>query len=449
MKAKLCVRSTFQLHRSADPSYSQVSCGHTNETINLSKKITDQGIETRMSAFSEFVRYSISHAPWALISSLSAGVSNYIILILLAKWYGLSASGEFRLLLSIFGMLNLFTLMDTGKVAVKYLVQGQNGIIKPLTKQRLFWSLGGVISGLFVTFIYYKSDNDFWIPMVVMTLCVPFIRPTDLFFQINESKRKFKINAIYSLIKFGTIIILALFIILLNLPFIWFPCGFFVLSAIFHVSFLFRHQETFENDNKDSKIYKKESVQLSASGIFPLILEQADKFLISYFFGLEALGLYVIGVSTGRLLLHFIKPTLSIYLPFLVEHKISTKILLYSFSILSFLGFISAIAIVYYYKIVLGPEYIEAQVISLIIISGIGVYFLGVIVYYSSVYHKDGSVKTPALTNIITTFLIITYLLISVTLGGNYALMLCAASYPLREFLNLIVIKLIETRAVL
>jgi O-antigen/teichoic acid export membrane protein len=209
---------------------------------------------------------------------------------------------------------------------------------------------------------------------------------------------------------------------------------------------LIRHSESFEEDNKDTRKYQRESVQLSASGIFPLILEQADKFLISYFFGLETLGLYVIGVSTGRILLHFIKPTLTIYFPYLVQYRLSLKLMIFGFLAFSSIGAISLIFIKYYYHFVLGDEYADAQILSMIIISGIGIYFLGVISYFSAVFHKDGTVKTPAITNIITTSIIAIYMFVSVIAGGEYALMLCAASYPLREFLNLIVIKVIEWR---
>src|SRR5687767_5355848 len=93
------------------------------------------------------LRYTLVNAPWALISSLSFGVSNYFIILVLAFHYGLAVAGEFRLFLSLVEILGIFSLLDTGKITVKNLVLGKRGIVRPLIMHRAKWSLLGVAIG--------------------------------------------------------------------------------------------------------------------------------------------------------------------------------------------------------------------------------------------------------------------------------------------------------------
>jgi len=345
-------------------------------------------------------------------------------------------------------LMSLFTLMDSGKVAIKYLVQGEHGVIRPLLRQRVVWGLAGLILGVGSATAFYSQANDIWLPVLVGALCVPIAQPTTLFAQINQARVRFRLNAYYNLIKFVTIVLAALLLGYFRADPIWFFCLYFILLSTFHTTFFLFQREAFEPDNTNSRQYRRESLQLSASGVFPILLEQADKFLVTYFFGLEVLGLYVIGVSTGRLLLHFVKPVLTIYFPILVKQRLSWPVLVVSFIALTVAGLlIAGLTIQFYFAQILGPEYTDAAPLAMVIVSGLGVYFIGVIVYYSAVYHEEGTARIPAITNIVTSTLIICYMLASLKFGGNYALILCAASYPLREFVNMIVINILTARS--
>ena len=220
--------------------------------------------------------------------------------------------------------------------------------------------------------------------------------------------------------------------------------AYFIFHAAFNLVYLTQHEEFSKPENDNAPLYRRESLQLSGSGAFTVLLDNADKFLVSYFFGLEALGLYVIGISTGRLFLHFIKPTLTIYYPVLVKHRFSPSLLVGGFLGLSAIGAVTAFLARYYFEHVLGAEYLDAYPLAVIVLLGLGVYFVGVIYYYSAIYYKDSTARIPAISNVITAIVVTIYMAIVLKFGGDYALMLCAASYPLRELVTIIVISILD-----
>lgn len=397
-----------------------------------------------VASYVKIVRYIAFNAPWTLVSTLSAGLSTYVITIMLSKHFGLAAAGQFRLLLSIVAMLSLFSLLDTGKIVIRYLVQGAEGVIRPLLLNRFYWSLGGLVAGLATAAVFYFRGNELAPAVMVAALLLPLMHPSSLFSQINQSRKQFRYNATLNVIKFASLTALAVGMTALNADLVSFFIGYFILFTMFNVYYMSRYKEVFEAGSPKASTYVSEAVKLSASGLFPVILQHADKFLISYFFGLEALGLYTIGVSTGRLMLHFVKPILVIYFPTLVNKRFGARLQILSFTVLTAIGLVAAYVMSFYFDQVLGREYLSAYPIAAVIVAGLGIYFVGVTKYYSSVYYKDTSLTIPVVTNLTMTPIIIGYLVLSLAYGGDYALVLCAFSYPLRELVNMSMIVLLD-----
>jgi O-antigen/teichoic acid export membrane protein len=230
-------------------------------------------------------------------------------------------------------------------------------------------------------------------------------------------------------------------------PVIAFIVTYFCSLAVINTSFLMLQRETFEPSGPEAPLYRRESLQLSFAGIFPVILEHADKLLIAYFLGLEKLALYTIGISTGRLIAIVIKPTMTVYFPVLVKERFSLKLLVALFLTLTIAGIAASWPLYYYFAGVLGAEYVDAYPLAAIVIAGLGIYFISVAMYYSSVYHKDAKLSVPTMTSIISTVVTLAYLLLALNFGGRYALILSAASYPLRDLMTLIMTLVLSRRA--
>lgn len=392
------------------------------------------------------VRYTLSHAPWAFVTSVSPGLSTYISVIVIAKYYGLAMGGQFRLLLSTFGILLLFTLFDSGKVLIKYLVQNETGVVRTIYLQKLRWSFVGMAIGFSIAGWYYFKGDHVWVPIFVASLCLPISSPHSLYMQINQAKKQFRLNACYGILKWGSVVLTVFVLAKLQVDIIWLLSVYFIVPALFNLLYLILHRAELRPEDSNAAAYRRESLQLSGSGVFPVLVENADKFLVSYFFGLDVLGLYVIGVSTGRLALQAIKPTLTIYFPVMVKHRFTPALLLRGFVGMTVIGIAVAVVLRYYFQFVLGEEYLAAYPISAVILTGLGVYFVGILMYYSAIYHEDSSMEIPAVSNVITAVFIITYMVTALSLGGDYALLLCAAAYPLHELARVIVISFLVSR---
>jgi O-antigen/teichoic acid export membrane protein len=395
----------------------------------------------------QFILYGFRYAPWAVLASLCAGLSNYLIIILLSQYYGLTTGGEFRLLLSIVGLLSLFTLAEADKVVIRHLVTGKQGVVRPLVISRMQFSLIGTVVGTITAAFFYQKGQDIWLGILTASLLLPLAFPADLYEQIVQSRNNFRMLALYSVIKYTILTSLAFLAGYWSVAFAAFLVLYYAGLTALNIGFLILQPETFEPSSPEAPLYFRESIQLSVAGFFPVVLEHADKFLVAYFLGLEKLALYTIGISTGRMIAIVIKPTMSVYFPVLVKERFSFGLLLTLFLSLTVAGIIASWPLSYYFSHVLGAEYVEAFPLAAIVMAGLGVYFISVAMYYSSIYHKDAELSVPTMTSFFSTLVTLAYLLLSLTFGGQYALILSAASYPLRDLMTLILTLTLSKRA--
>ncbi|NNE23343.1 MAG: oligosaccharide flippase family protein [Rhizobiales bacterium] len=394
----------------------------------------------------DLLSHTVRNAPWALITSLCAGLSTYLILLILSQNYGLETSGQFRLLLSIVALIGLASLAETGKILIKNIVIGVSGLIRPLIANRLKWSLLGMTAGIVIALVMFNKGDELALPVLVASLLMPVSQSTRLFMQINQAKKQFRLNAGYNVLKFGSLVVLALVLAQLKVEPAYIFVSYFLLTAAFHVFYITRQAETFEPPIAEPRPYVTQSIKLSASGLLPAITEHMDKFLVSYFFGLETLGLYTIAVSTGRLILNIVKPVLTIYFGSFVNQILRKDLIVLIFVLLTCVGLALASLVKFYYIYVLPDKYLDGYPVSAVILCGLGCYTIGVVSYYSAVFHRESSITIPTLANVFTFGAMALYWITALIWGGSWTLILFAASYPLRELSNLIFITLLKAR---
>ncbi|WP_026379193.1 lipopolysaccharide biosynthesis protein [Afifella pfennigii] len=393
------------------------------------------------------LRYTLTHAPWTLLASLSAGLSNYIILLILSAHYGLAAAGQFRLLLSLASILSLFCLKESGKVLLRSLITGVEGVARALLVHRLRWALAGSAAGLVLAaFLAARGaarGEDLALPLLALALLLPAIFPPDIYAQINQARRDFRRNAILSVGKYSALTAAVAVVAAMGMALPDVLALYVVALAALQNLFLFLHRGEMEKrpSREVAREACRESLQLSSSAVLPALAGQADKLLISYFLGLEALGLYTIGISTGRLVLNLVRPNLSIYIPVFVKKPVPDLYLGLLFLLMTAVGIVCAALAYGYFHLVLGPDYIDAYPYAAVLLVGLGAFAAGTLAYYSAVYHAETKVAVAVRANLIQAVAIIAYLGGALLWGGEHVLLLFALSYPLRELVKLVAIR--------
>ncbi|WP_026379203.1 lipopolysaccharide biosynthesis protein [Afifella pfennigii] len=390
-----------------------------------------------MGRLKSFAWYTMSNAPWALGTSLAPGLSNYITILIIAWLVDLEAAGRFRIFLSIVGLLSLFSLEDTSKIVIRYVLKGHEEVFRPLLLHRMRWSLIGVVLGLGVSAYLFAKDNPLAPAILVASFWIPIRAPTEMYEQINQARGWFRLNCFLTSFKYTLIALTALFMLSVGFSEIDFFIAGLSLHCIVNMIYLSRYRDLFVRSDDYPKEIFRESNHLSVSGAPNLLLEHADKFLVAYLFDLDTLAVYTIAISTGRLLLNLVKPTLTIYFSRLSRLEPTAMQMSVAFVAMTAVGVAVAVLSKYYFMEVLPGFYETAYPISFVIFAGMGIYSVGVLAQYSSIFFRDGRIEVPVYSNLARFGITGAYMAILAIRPGEWTLLLLAASYPLREAVTL------------
>jgi O-antigen/teichoic acid export membrane protein len=260
-----------------------------------------------------------------LAASTLPGLVNYALIVFLAYSVGNAGAGEYRIFYSIFAITGIVTLLESGKIVVRGVSAGDPSAIAAAIAARIFFVLALapvalVLSGL----AYWMSPGmlasiDGHVVAAIGFGLLHFI--TDSWMARLQAEERFgRVLALAVAKHAGSLAVFAVF---------WFSgagvptaaLAQFAAMTLFNVvAFmalirpLLKGAASLASPRRVlARPEASEALTLSAATALPNALEHLDKFVIGAVFGLEAVGLYTLCVSTGRLLYNGLKPALYIY----------------------------------------------------------------------------------------------------------------------------------------
>lgn len=280
--------------------------------------------------------YFVRNGPLAIFSASLPGLVNYAIIVYLSYAYSLEAAGQYRLLFSYFTLAGLPTLQESTSPYVRAATLGPRSHLLGLLFGQLY---AATLTAIAIVGAYFLtvSMGTAWLPsaMLPIALLTMFYYPFQLFVAHIQARQQFFKLAILTTIKFA--IALGTFFAMLAVTRSVTSATIAQLATM-TVTNLFCYYFVTRGDLEwdpsllnPFKTFRRKEVRegtlLSFGLLLPGALEQVDKIIIGAVFGLEALGIYTLGFSTGRLLYNMLKPSLYVYYRHFVD-KMPPKALL-------------------------------------------------------------------------------------------------------------------------
>lgn len=242
------------------------------------------------------------------IFSMAVG---FLLSIAFARLLPKEVYGQYRYILSFFGILTIASLQGINEAIIQGTANGHEGILKSGFKIKFKWSLLGSLASL-ITAVYFwlQNNNPFAISFFIIAFFLPFFNCGEIYQYYLDGKKRFDKKIIYtSLVQAlaSLAIIIALFltdnIIILILTY------FLSYSLFRFVYFYITIKRDKPNQQDDPKMitYGK---HLSLMGILTILGQYLDKVLLFAFLGPAQLAIYsfaTIPVEYARIPLQSIK----------------------------------------------------------------------------------------------------------------------------------------------
>lgn len=264
--------------------------------------------------------------------------------------------GQYKFILSIFGIIVAFSLTGMGTAVVQSVSRGFDKSFLVATKTHLKWSVVMIAIAFGISAYYFIQENKILgISLIIIAIASPLMQSFSLYGAYLQGKRNFKKEAIYgffytivpALILVVTAFLTDSILIMISIYFIGYS------TATVLIFFLVKR-----------KIPKESSADLSSNGygkhlslmnVLGSISSQVDKILVFHYLGAVQLAIYTISLAAPQQLRHINKLVSTISstrLPNLSISKIK-KVLPRKMIIL----FLIAVVIVIVYMVLAKPFY--------------------------------------------------------------------------------------------
>jgi O-antigen/teichoic acid export membrane protein len=382
----------------------------------------------------------LARGPFAIAASALQGGMNYFIVLFLTFTASLVATGEYRTLFSYYALLQLASMLESNKVFIRAVVAEDRHATTAIIVNRMAFGAAtfAVLALLWLAGI---------VPGVVVAIAAitAIISPFDLYVGLFQARRRFQRLFVVEMVKYGAA--LASFVLLIELgrPIVEAVIVQLLVMGMCHLVYFTRYgAEWF-----DLGLVRRRGLGLlretapgqarlfSIGNMFPASLENIDKLLVGWVFGLHFLGIYTLAYSTGRFLYNTLKPAMYVYYRKFVDAMPPWPLMIRVSLAFTALGAVSAIIFIVLVAHVPALEKFEAgKWATVILFLGYGLGILSAIYSQAFSLNKDSVASDSLRANVLATAASLMVLGAALTMREPLALIFLALQYPIRDGLS-------------
>jgi hypothetical protein len=379
----------------------------------------------------------------AIVASALPGFVNYALLIYLTYRFGLAEAGAYRLTVSLFAVLGTPTLQEASKLFIRAFVGGDRDSMRILAFGRVYAGLLGVALVALAVGADRLAGLSLTNPILIAVAPIAAAGfALDLYVARFQAERRFA--ALLGIALAKAALSLGLFMALMEAGYgaVVATCWQLAALALFNAGFFLRHvaplvrlQERWPSPIHVARAPQtRQAFQLSAGAFLPGFLEHWDKILVGAVFGLEALGLYALGYTTGRFIYNTLKPALYVLYRRMVDWLPGPKLLFAVF--VGFTLFGAVLAAGYIWAVSAIPSLARFQgteAVASVIFLSYGFAMADTLFYQSHAINKDGDSAMLLKVGVLSSLISLAPFAGVFLLPQALALPVLAGYYPLRH----------------
>jgi len=260
---------------------------------------------------------------WLTLGQIVSSLSSFLLAIAFANLLPKETYGTYKYVLSLVGILSVFTLSGMGTSLTRSVARGFEGSLKPILKEKIKWgSIGSIVSLGIATYYYLNGNPTLTICFVMTTVFLPFMDSFNIYISFLNGRKNFKLASKYHIITqlISSTLMILILIFSKNILLILFTYFISYTSC----RFIF-FKLTTKKEKPNSRIETNTTSygkHLSLMNVVGLIASQIDKILVFHFLGAAELAIYSIAIAMPEQIKGFLKNINTLSLPKFSEKSI-------------------------------------------------------------------------------------------------------------------------------
>jgi|LGOV01.1.fsa_nt_gb O-antigen/teichoic acid export membrane protein len=295
-------------------------------------------------------KYLYRSGQYKLYKALSQFLASFILTWFLANFTSKEFFGNYRFILSILGMLIVFSLPGMKDAILQSVARGYDYSFIAGTKKAMKFSLSGGLVLILISIYYLLTERiEFGLVFIVCAIFFPFVHTLDGFYTFLNAKESFKKEFIYYCLtnSFMTVsVLLSMYLFGENLT--AFMIVFFSSQLLFYLYFYLKFKSEIVDKKKDEELFTFGFFLTKINGLIQ-IANYIDQFVVGLFIGPTNLAIYAISIMLPNKTKAIINPIFyTMYPKFSTDEMNLTKkkiLVIFLASCLIFIGLVAVIPI--------------------------------------------------------------------------------------------------------
>lgn len=379
------------------------------------------------------LKYFASGGFWKTIGTVITNILAALLMIAFANFLPKETYGLYRYILSLVGILTVFSLTGMNISVAQATAAGNEGALKASVKYQLKWNFIMMLaSWALATYYLWQQNAEISVALFILGFITPFTYTFNTYGAYLEGKKDFKRKNIFLI--WSSIIYVAgmLPVIYFGKSIPWLIAAYAITSFLPNLFFYIKTLKIYnppENKSSDAIAYGKHLTYLNF--VNP-ILGQADNIILGHFWGVDQLAVYFLARVIPDKIGPFVKQIIGVGMPKLAQKnledikKVFWKRIFQAAGLGAILaaGYILLSPIVFKYML---PKYLESifysQLLALTFI------FIAPIGYVSAVFTSQKMTLPIVLSSISSNIIkIVLYVILGIW-GGIMGLILAQIIY--------------------
>lgn len=269
------------------------------------------------------LRYLARGSFWLSLQQGAVMLLSFLLAMAFAKYVEKDAYGTYQYILSVAGLIGVFSLSGLSTVLIRSAAQAKHGALRQAFFLSLKYSVGVVILGL-ATASYYALQGDMVLAWGIglATLLTPLFNSFPLYESFLLGKKRFSEQALYGALRALLPTLLVFGVILWHPTVLMLVSAYFVGHVLSSALFYFLTQRKYERHSGHDGELLSYSKHMSVMNIINTGMGQLDKIVIFQFIGAAELAVYLFAVLVPRQVQHLFKQLKSLAFPKLSERSL-------------------------------------------------------------------------------------------------------------------------------
>lgn len=258
---------------------------------------------------------------WITFGQSVSTLLSLVLVVAFANMLPKETYGTYRYILSIAGVLNIFTLTGMNSAVARAVAKGDEGALRTSVRYQIKWNLLMFAAFLALAGYYlFNSDKQFATSFFVLGIFVPLTLAFNTFGSYLEGKNEFRFASISNIVS-GFVYTVGSFVaLLLSGEVVWLIVAYamttFATTFYYYIRIVRKYKLPI-TDSPDTIRYGRE---LSFIGFIGPISSQLDKIILAHFWGPAQLAVYSLALAIPDRITSYMKNWVSIG-----TQKFSTK----------------------------------------------------------------------------------------------------------------------------